>query len=90
MFVMLGEAIGFLVIYTLLALIFKHKVGFIVTSALCVLLSVSQIGLNGDFSTFFAAVIAVASIYFIVPLQIRSEKKKQWEQQKQENKHRDK
>ena len=82
MVAMLGEAFGYLIVYALFALVFKHKAGFIITSVLCIGVSISQIRVFDNFSSLLASIIAIAAIYFIVPLQVRSEKKNQWEQRK--------
>ena len=71
----LGGAIGFWLIYALLALAFKHKASWIITLILSIASGVAQISVFGDFLTLTSAIVAIFFIYFTDPLQIRSEKK---------------
>ena len=82
----LGRAIAVWVIYALLALAFKHKIGWIIASILFIPYGIADISLYGNFLMLISSIIAIFFIYFIVPLQIKSEKKEQWKQWRLDNK----
>ena len=82
---LLGGVFGVWLIYALLSLCFKHKFGFPIANILSVLSGFSQLLINGDAFNLISAVIAIVCIYFIIPLQIKSEKKEQWKQQRKNN-----
>ena len=79
----LGGVIGVWLIYALLSLCFKHKIGFPITAILSVFSGIVQILVFGDFFNLIAAILAIICIYFIIPLQIRSKKKEAWKQRRQ-------
>ena len=56
----LGGVIGVWLIYALLSLCFKHKIGFIITIILCVLSGISQAFVFGDFENDFIAAAIVS------------------------------
>ncbi len=72
----LGGTIGCWLLYALLALIFKHKIALIITFVIGVAGGIALISV-GDVSYIISSLIAIALIYFIVPIQVRSAKKKQ-------------
>ena len=82
----LGQAAGVWVIYALLALAFKHKIGWIIVSILSIASGIVNISFYGNFLMLISSIIAIFFIYFIVPLQIKSEKKEQWKQWRRDNK----
>ena len=86
MVIILGQAIAVWVIYALLALAFKHKIGWIIASIGFIACGIVDISLYGDFLMLISSIIAIFFIYFIVPLQIKSEKKEQWKQWRRDNK----
>ena len=82
----LGRAVAVWLIYALLALVFKHKIGLVIASILFVAVGIIQMSLFGDFLTLMSSILAIILIHFIVPLQIESEKKKQWKQSRHDKK----
>ena len=71
----LGYSVGFWCLYAVLALVFKHKVGLVISGFVCLLSSVL-----GNVLGIIACVASIVLIYAIVPLQVKSEKKEQWKQ----------
>ena len=72
----LGGTLGCWLLYALLALIFKHKIALIITFVIGMVGGIAMISV-GDISFIISSLIAIALIYFIVPIQVRSDKKKQ-------------
>ena len=81
----LGGLLGVWSIYALFSLCFKHKFGFPIAVILSVLSGFWQLLIYGDASNLISAVIGIVCIYSIIPLQIKSEKKEQWKQQRKNN-----
>ena len=79
---LLGGMVGVWLIYALLSLCFKHKIGLLITAILSVASGFSQIWTAGNFFNLLAAILTIVCIYFIIPLQIRSERKKEWKQRR--------
>ena len=83
MFRLLGGILGIWLIYALLSLCLKHKLGFPITAILSLIAGVAELCIQGDCFNLISAVLGIILIYFIIPLQIRSAKKEQWKQQRQ-------
>ena len=75
----LGMMVGNYIFYVIFSLIFRHKIGFIISSIAAVGSGLTQLFINLDPTFIFAALGAILCIYFIVPIQIRSDKKKKKE-----------
>lgn len=75
-----GVAVGFWVFYSLLALIFKHKVSLIVTSLGLFLSWYCSCYVKGVFDYTFLAgeLLAIFLILFLPQLQVRSVRKEEW------------
>ncbi len=71
----LGGMIAHYLLYALLALIFRHKVGFIISSILSIGSKVLPIVLYGygNFSNLISPILTILCIFFIFPIRIRND-----------------
>ena len=72
MILLLGGVIGFYLIYLILALIFKHKVGLIVATVLCVIAGICAAVYRRDPQTLLSVMIGAPIVVMARPIQIRN------------------
>lgn len=72
MILLLGGVIGFYLIYLILALIFKHKIGLIVVTVLCVIAGICAAIYRGDPQTLLSVMIGAPIVVMAKPIQIRN------------------
>lgn len=72
MILLLGGVIGFYLIYLILALIFKHKVGLIVATVLCVIAGICAAVYRRDPQTLLSVMIGAPIVVMAKPIQIRN------------------
>ena len=72
MILLLGGVIGFYLIYLILALIFKHKVGLIVATVLCVIAGICAAVYRRDPQTLLSVMIGAPLVVMVKPIQIRN------------------
>ena len=72
MILLLGGVIGFYLIYLILALIFKHKVGLIVATVLCVNAGIFAAIYRRDPQTLLSVMIGAPIVVMAKPIQIRN------------------
>ena len=72
MILLLGGIIGFYLIYLILALIFKHKVGLIVATVLCVIAGICAAVYRRDPQTLLSVMIGAPIVVMAKPIQIRN------------------
>lgn len=80
----LGYIVGVWLIYALLALVFKHKIGLVVSAVLFVFSGIMQ-AIYGNGISLILSIIAVCIIGFVPPIQVRSERKKEWKNNRKQN-----
>ena len=67
----LGGAFGYWVLYALFALIFRHKVGFIIASVMVWGTSIIQLAVNGEYRSLISAIIWTLCVLLIKQIQVR-------------------
>lgn len=72
MILLLGGVIGFYLIYLILALIFKHKIGLIVATVLCVIAGICAAVYRRDPQTLLSVMIGAPIVVMAKPIQIRN------------------
>lgn len=74
----LGGALGFWLLYALIASFTKHKVSIIITALIGLLAGVSALIVRADSLTLISTILAVVLINVFAPLQIKSDAKDAW------------
>ncbi len=74
----LGHTIGVWLIYALLALVFKHKIGLVVSSVLFIFIGIANVISDNGGISLLSSIIALCIIGFVPPIQVRSKRKKEW------------
>ncbi len=71
---LIGYMLGFYLLYALLALCFKHKIGFIVSVIIGAIIGITNLVINQNFFPIIAITIASLLIFFVPKMQIKSKK----------------
>ncbi len=78
-----GAGIAFWILYSLIALVGKHKIAIITTTSLGFIAGISSIVARGSYITLIGTIIGLVCVLTIIPIQIRSQKKEIWKKNKQ-------
>lgn len=81
---LLGYAIGVWLIYALFALVFKHKIGLVITTVLYVFSGIANVIAENGVSPLISSIIAVCIIGFVPPIQVRSKRKEEWKNKRKQ------
>ena len=77
---MLGFIIGFYIFYAIIAAIFKHEIGLIVSSG-GMLLSIFMT--HNNYINFLSTIVAICILFTIPQIQIKSKNNKEWQKKKE-------
>lgn len=80
----LGYIVGVWLIYALLALIFKHKIGLVVSAALYIFIGILNVISENGVISLISSIIAICIIGFVPPIQVRSKRKKEWKNRRKQ------
>lgn len=75
-FTILGGAIVFYLIYLVFALIFKHKIGFIISTILALAGGIATTVASGTVFLLLSSIVGALIVYFVKALHIRDANKK--------------